>query len=106
MRDYLLRTLVLLAVVAALLTEILSPFHWLRRGPLAAVWLLVVPAITLLTHRAMPRMSSVLRKQRLGLDAAIVAAVIAAIAAIAGVVGFTAIRPRMQGHTKSQLQVS
>lgn len=85
MRDYLLRTLVLLAVVAALLTEFLSAFHWLRRGPLAAAWLIVVLGIAFIKYRAT---GCTFRKRRLGLFEA---ATIATIAAIAGVVGFTAI---------------
>ena len=41
MRDFLLRGCVALGVAVALVTEILSPFHLLRRGPLIVVWLAI-----------------------------------------------------------------
>jgi hypothetical protein len=41
MRDFLLRGCAALGVAVALVTEILSPFHLLRRGPLVAVWLVL-----------------------------------------------------------------
>jgi hypothetical protein len=41
LRDFLLRGLVLFGATAAILTELLSPFHLLRRGPLLAAWLIV-----------------------------------------------------------------
>src|SRR2546423_843116 len=80
-------------VVAAVLTEVLSPFHWLRQGPLAAAWLLtLVLGIAFLKYGAMPgwarrrvrrSLPGKFRKPRLGFDAAIVTATIAAISAIA-----------------------
>jgi hypothetical protein len=42
LRDSLLRSAVLFAAVAALLTEILSAFHLLRRGPLAIAWVAIL----------------------------------------------------------------
>jgi len=39
LRDFTLRAVVLLGAVVALLTEILSPFHLVRRAPLTAAWL-------------------------------------------------------------------
>jgi 4-amino-4-deoxy-L-arabinose transferase-like glycosyltransferase len=37
-REALLRRLVWLGVAVALITEVLGAFHWLRRGPLVAAW--------------------------------------------------------------------
>ena len=44
MRDLFLRACVALGVAVALVTEILSPFHLLRRGPLMVVWLAILGA--------------------------------------------------------------
>jgi hypothetical protein len=42
MRDFFLRGCVALGIATALLTELLSPFHLLRRGPMVAAWLLIL----------------------------------------------------------------
>jgi hypothetical protein len=42
MRDFFLRGCVAVGVAVALVTEILSPFQLLRRGPLIAVWLVIL----------------------------------------------------------------
>jgi hypothetical protein len=39
MRDFFLRGCVVLGVATALITELLSPFHMLRRGPLIVAWI-------------------------------------------------------------------
>ena len=46
MRDRFLRGVALSGAIAALATEALSCFHLLRRGPLAAVWLLWLAVVT------------------------------------------------------------
>jgi hypothetical protein len=47
MRDLFLRACVALGIAVALVTEILSPFHLLRRGPLIVVWLAILGAAAL-----------------------------------------------------------
>jgi hypothetical protein len=42
MRDFFLRGCVALGIATALLTELLSPFHLLRRGPVMVAWLLIL----------------------------------------------------------------
>ena len=84
MRDLLLRAFVLFGVVAAVITELLSPLQMLRRGPLAAAWLLVALAACLWVYRRRPGLP---RAKVRPLEASIAAA----IAAIAAIVGFTAI---------------
>src|SRR5579872_1439412 len=81
-----LRGLVLFGAAALLLTEILSLFHWIRRAPLAAAWIMVLGVAAFLLLKASrggkrPRFS--IRPEEL--------AVIAVILAIAAAVGYTAI---------------
>ncbi len=42
MRDTFLRGCVALGIAVALVTELLSPVHLLRRGPLTGVWLVLL----------------------------------------------------------------
>src|SRR5579871_4270808 len=55
MRDTVVRCLVLFGAATALLTELLSPFHLLRRGPLTIAWACVIVAGALLFRRAKAR---------------------------------------------------
>jgi hypothetical protein len=84
LRDFLLRALVLFGVVVALLTEVLSPFHLLRRAPLTVAWLIVALAAAALLYFRRPKFPRVAIRP---LEAAIAGVV----AVIAGVVGLTAI---------------
>jgi len=54
-RDLLLRVLVILGAFTVLLTEALSPFHWIRPFPLAAAWLLIGAGGAVYLYRGMPR---------------------------------------------------
>ena len=84
MRDSLLRALTLTGVAAALLTETLSPFHLLRRAPLAAAWMVILlaGAAYLLRHRP-HRPHLAIRSWE-----AVIAAVIAVICGVAGLTAF------------------
>jgi hypothetical protein len=84
LRDFLLRALVLFGAVVALLTEVLSPFHLLRRAPLTAAWLAVGLAAAALLYFRRPKVP---RASIRPLEAAIAGVV----AVIAGIVGLTAI---------------
>jgi len=84
LRDFLLRALVLFGAVVALLTEVLSPFHLLRRGPLTAAWLVVGLAAAALLYFRRPKLARV--SVRL-----LEAAITGVIAVIAGIVGLIAI---------------
>jgi hypothetical protein len=79
LRDSLLRACVLFGAAAAMVTELLSPFHLLRWAPLAAVWMVIASAaaVYLYRHRRPPRRA---------FDAmtAAIAAVVAVIATLAG----------------------
>jgi hypothetical protein len=59
LRDFFLRASVALGVATALLTELLSPFHLLRRGPLVFAWLLILAAagFCFRTRPKMPRIA-------------------------------------------------
>jgi hypothetical protein len=84
LRDLFLRALVLFGAVVALLTEILSPFHLLRRAPLTAAWLAVALAAAALLYFRRPELPRVPIRP---LEVAIAGVV----AVIAGIVGLTAI---------------
>jgi hypothetical protein len=84
LRDFLLRALVLLGAVVALLTEVLSPFHLLRRAPLTAAWMAVALAAAALLYFRRPKLPRVPIRP---LEAAIAAVA----AVIAGIVGLTAV---------------
>src|SRR5580692_7857571 len=43
LRDLFLRLCVSLGVTTAVVTELLSPFHLLRRGPVIFAWFLILP---------------------------------------------------------------
>ena len=79
LRDTILRGLVLCGTAVAVITELLSPFHLIRRGPLALAWLLAVAAVLFLYRRgpALPRL-------RLGTWEAAILAPIPPIAALVG----------------------
>jgi hypothetical protein len=81
LRDTALRGCVAFGAAAVLLTELLSLFHLLQRGPLLIAWALLVA----LGWRFLPPLS---RPARPSLVEAVCAA---GIAAIAGIVGFTAL---------------
>ena len=68
----------------AVITELLSPFHLLRRGGLAAAWLLVAAAVGAWVYRHRPALPRVTVRP---LEASIAAVILA----IAAVVGYTAI---------------
>lgn len=59
-RDLFLRASVAVGVATALLTELLSPLHLLRRGPLIAAWLaiLAIAIFRLAPRLRMPRVAS------------------------------------------------
>jgi hypothetical protein len=84
LRDFLLRVFVLFGAVTLVITESLSPFHLLRRWPLAAAWIAVALAAAawLYRHRPPPPRISIRPLE---------ACVVAAIVGIASIVGFTAI---------------
>jgi hypothetical protein len=84
LRGFLLRALVLLGAVVAVLTEVLSPFHLLRRAPLTAAWLAVALGAAALLYFRRPKFPRVPIRP-------LEAAVAGAIAVIAGIVGLTAI---------------
>jgi hypothetical protein len=83
LRDFTLRAVVLLGAVVALLTEILSPFHLVRRAPLTAAWLAVALGAAALLYFRRPKFRRVSVRP---LEAAI--AGVAGV--IAGIVGLTA----------------
>ena len=84
MRDLLLRALVLFGTAAALLTEALSPFHLLRRGPLLGAWMaLLAAAVAYLWVRRPPIPRPAFKPAE--------AAIAAAILAIACTVGAAAV---------------
>jgi hypothetical protein len=82
LRDLFLRGCVALGIAVALVTEILSPFHLLRRGPLIVVWLaiLAIASWRFLRHAKRPRIAF----------RPIETAIALACAAIAGIVAVTA----------------
>ena len=51
MRDFFLRGSVALGIATAVVTELLSPFHLLRRGPVIAAWLLILALAALVRSR-------------------------------------------------------
>ncbi len=84
MADRLLRGLVLLGTAVLAITELLSPFHLLRRGPLAATWIAIAAlgALAVWKHR-------IKRKARPA-AAPFCIAVAAVIGLIAATAGYTA----------------
>jgi hypothetical protein len=87
MRDLVLRALVVLGTAAVLLTEALSPFHLLRRGPLLAAWIALLAAgAAYLWKRRPPIPRFACKPLHIG-----AAAIVAAILAISCIVGVTAI---------------
>jgi hypothetical protein len=80
LRDLLLRVLVLAGCFTAILTEVLSPFDLLRRGPVMAGWILAVAAAILWVR---PRFTR--PKLSWGLPEAAIAAAIAAVAIPVGI---------------------
>jgi hypothetical protein len=88
LRDFSLRVLVAFGAVTALLTEALSPFHWLRRTPLAVAWIAIALAACGLIYKRVPGLAKVLPK---AVFRPLEAAIAIAIAAIAAITGLTAI---------------
>lgn len=84
LRDFLLRVLVAFGAVTALLTEALSPFHWLRRTPLAVAWIVIALAACGLIYKRVPVLPKAVFRP-------LEAAIALAIAAIASIAGLTAI---------------
>jgi hypothetical protein len=82
LRDLFLRACVALGIAVALVTEILSPFHLLRRGLLIVVWLAIVGAAALRVRGRATRPGIAVRP--------VEAAIALACAAIAGIVAVTA----------------
>ena len=82
MRDFFLRACVAVGMAVALVTEILSPFHLLHRGPLTVVWLAILVTAAWLCARRAPRPKISFRP--------VEAAIALACAAIAGIVAVTA----------------
>ena len=82
MRDYFLRAAVAVGISTALITEILSPFQLLRRGPVIAAWLLVLPLAAL--SLGGPKLRRIAIRP-------LEAAITLVIAAIVAVVAFTAL---------------
>jgi hypothetical protein len=78
-RDLLLRSMVFLGVAAALLTEVLSLFHWLRPVPIGVAWAAIVAAFVWKIRPAVVR------------PRPLEAILAGAIAAIVGVVAVTAL---------------
>src|SRR5450432_488253 len=88
LRDFLLRVLVAFGAVAAVLTEVLSPFHWLRRTPLTVAWMAIALAVCGLIYKRRPMLVRTLPK---ALFRPLEAAIAAIIAGIAATTGLTAI---------------
>jgi hypothetical protein len=84
LRDFLLRVLVALGVATALLTEALSPFHLLRRTPLAVAWMTIALAACGLIYKRRPTLVKAVCRP-------LEAAIAVAIAGIAAIIGLTAI---------------
>src|SRR5271157_4113736 len=74
----------LLGAAVVLLTESLSPFHLLRRGPLAAAWVCVLAAGALWAYRRRPPAPRIAFRP-------LETAIAAAIAGIAAIVGLAAV---------------
>jgi hypothetical protein len=89
LRDFLLRVLVAFGAVIALLTEALSPFHWLRRTPLAIAWMTIAVAACGLIYMRRAMLHKI-RLPELTLRP-LETAIALAIAAIAAIAGLTAI---------------
>jgi len=83
LRDFFLRACVDLGVWTALVTELLSPFHLLRRGPVLFAWL-AVAALAALRFGARPRLHRIAIRP-------LETAVATACAAIVAVAAFTAL---------------
>jgi hypothetical protein len=81
LRDFFLRACVALGVATAVVTELLSPFHLLRRGPLTFAWLLLL-TLAAFRFRARPKLPRIAIRP-------LEAALSLAIAAIVAVVAFT-----------------
>ena len=84
LRELALRYLVLFGTVTALLTELLSPFHLLRRGPIAGAWIVVLAGAAVYLYVRPPELR---RPRILPFEGAIAAAIVA----IAVCVGLAAI---------------
>ena len=84
MRDFLLRALVLFGGITAAFTELLSPFHLLRRLPLAVAWTVAGIAAAVWLWRRRPGLPRITVRP-------LEAAVGAVIAAIVATVGLTAV---------------
>lgn len=83
MRDFFLRGCVALGISVALVTEILSPLHLLRRGPLIVVWC-VIALVALWWCRRPPRPALRFRALEIAI-AAVCAAIVALVALTAWV---------------------
>jgi hypothetical protein len=84
LRDHLLRLTALLGAAAVLLAETLSPFHLLRRGPLALAWACVLAAGAFYAYRRRPPAPRFAFRP-------LETAIAAAIAGVAAIVGLTAV---------------
>jgi hypothetical protein len=84
LRDSLLRVSVLFGVAAAIVTELLSPFHLLRRAPLAAVWLVIALAAAVYLYRHPRRLIKPPAMPTTRPFEALIVAMVAVIAALTG----------------------
>ena len=82
MREFFLRASVALGVTTAVMTELLSPFHLLRRGPVLCCWLVVLALATFrfARRRTLPRIAIRPVEAALALACAAIVAVVAATA--------------------------
>jgi hypothetical protein len=84
LRDFLLRALVLSGGITVAITELLSPFHLLRRVPLAVAWITVAIVAAVWCWRRRPILARVAIRP-------LEASITAVIAIIAALVGLTAV---------------
>jgi hypothetical protein len=79
LRDFFLRTCAVLGVTTAVVTELLSPLHLLRRGPVILAWSLIfgLGALWLARFRKPPRIAIRPLEAALALASALIVAVVA-----------------------------
>jgi len=82
MRNFFLRACVALGIATALLTELLSPFHLLRRGPLIVAWLAIL-AVAAYRFAGRPKLPQVAIRPLEAAVAAVCAAIVAVVAVTA-----------------------
>ena len=81
-RDFFLRACVALGIAVGLLTEILSPFHLMRRGPLIVSWLVIL-ALALYWFASRPKLPRIAIRPVEGAVAAVCGAIAATVAVTA-----------------------